>query len=46
MGVNDRVQLSEAEAALRARTANRLMRAGVTIRDPANTYIDDTVADW
>lgn len=43
MGVNDRVQLAEAEAALRERTLTRLMLAGVTIRDPAQTYIDDTV---
>lgn len=44
MGINDRVQLAEAEAALRQRTLRRLMVAGVTIRDPATTYIDDTVA--
>jgi bifunctional UDP-N-acetylglucosamine pyrophosphorylase/glucosamine-1-phosphate N-acetyltransferase len=43
MGVNDRAQLAEAEAALRARTLNRLMLAGVTVRDPAHTYIDDAV---
>jgi bifunctional UDP-N-acetylglucosamine pyrophosphorylase / glucosamine-1-phosphate N-acetyltransferase len=43
MGINDRVQLAEAEAALRQRTLRRLMLAGVTIRDPATTYIADTV---
>lgn len=43
MGINDRVQLAEAEAALRQRTLRRLMVSGVTIRDPATTYIDDTV---
>lgn len=43
MGINDRVQLAAAEAALRERTVDRLMRSGVTIRDPAHTYIDDTV---
>jgi len=43
LGVNDRVQLAEAETALRQRTLRRLMVAGVTIRDPATTYIDDTV---
>lgn len=43
MGINDRVQLAEAEAVLRRRTLTRLMRAGVTITDPATTYIDDTV---
>jgi len=42
-GVNDRVQLAHAEAALRQRTLTQLMRAGVTITDPATTYIDDTV---
>lgn len=43
IGINDRVQLAEAEAALRQYTLRRLMLAGVTIRDPATTYIDDTV---
>src|SRR5262249_9147130 len=43
MGINDRVQLAQAEAALRARTLDRLMREGVTIRDPQTTYIDGTV---
>jgi len=43
MGINDRVQLAEAEAALRQRTLRRLMLDGVTIRDPATTSIDDTV---
>ncbi len=35
LGVNDKVQLAEAEAALRARRADELMRAGVTVVDPA-----------
>ena len=43
MGINDRVQLAEAETVLRHRTLRRLMIAGVTIRDPATTYVDDTV---
>ncbi|HET7587599.1 MAG TPA: bifunctional UDP-N-acetylglucosamine diphosphorylase/glucosamine-1-phosphate N-acetyltransferase GlmU [Gammaproteobacteria bacterium] len=34
LGVNDRVQLSVAEAALRERSAAALMAAGVTLRDP------------
>ncbi len=42
-GVNDRVQLAQAEAVLRQRTLTRLMRSGVTITDPATTSIDDTV---
>lgn len=40
MGVNNRIQLAEAESALRMRTACRLMDAGVSIIDPMNTYID------
>ena len=44
MGVNDRVQLAAAAAAMQQRTRERLMRDGVTIRDPATTFIDDTVA--
>jgi len=43
MGVNDRRQLSEAEAIQRRRVVDALMLAGVTIRDPVTTYIDSTV---
>jgi bifunctional UDP-N-acetylglucosamine pyrophosphorylase/glucosamine-1-phosphate N-acetyltransferase len=43
LGVNDRRQLAEAAAVQRARTLDGLMEAGVTILDPATTYIDDTV---
>ena len=43
-GVNDRRQLAELEALLRARTLERLMLAGVTVKDPASTYVDVTVA--
>ncbi|RYG46318.1 UDP-N-acetylglucosamine diphosphorylase/glucosamine-1-phosphate N-acetyltransferase, partial [bacterium] len=39
IGINDRVQLSEAEAMLRARVLRKHMVAGVTIVDPQNTYI-------
>ena len=35
MGINDKLQLAVAEAAYRERTAADLMRAGVTIIDPA-----------
>ena len=42
-GVNDRVQLASAEAALRRRTNDRLLRAGVTMLDPDRTYVDATV---
>src|SRR6266550_932744 len=41
--VNDRVQLAEAEAELRGRINRVWMRAGVTMVDPARTYIDATV---
>ena len=43
-GVNDRLQLSAAEAELRRRTNERLLRSGVTMLDPTNTYIDTTVS--
>ena len=42
-GVNDRVQLAAAEAELRRRTNESLLRQGVTMVDPAHTYIDATV---
>jgi bifunctional UDP-N-acetylglucosamine pyrophosphorylase/glucosamine-1-phosphate N-acetyltransferase len=42
-GVNSREQLAEAGALMRARIAKRFMEAGVTIVDPATTYIDSTV---
>jgi bifunctional UDP-N-acetylglucosamine pyrophosphorylase/glucosamine-1-phosphate N-acetyltransferase len=40
LGVDDRVKLAEAEALMRARILERHMLAGVTISDPAATYID------
>jgi bifunctional UDP-N-acetylglucosamine pyrophosphorylase/glucosamine-1-phosphate N-acetyltransferase len=43
-GVNDRIQLSAAEAELRRRTNASLMRQGVTMVDPTTTYVDTTVA--
>ena len=39
LGVNDRVALSEAERIMRGRIAEKHMRAGVTIIDPATAYI-------
>jgi bifunctional UDP-N-acetylglucosamine pyrophosphorylase / glucosamine-1-phosphate N-acetyltransferase len=42
-GVNDRVQLADAEAELRVRINRAWMRAGVTMVDPTRTYIDATV---
>ena len=43
LGINSRVQLAEAEAILRRRKLLQLMEAGVTVMDPASTFIDDTV---
>jgi bifunctional UDP-N-acetylglucosamine pyrophosphorylase/glucosamine-1-phosphate N-acetyltransferase len=42
-GVNDRAQLAEAEAKLRARINLRWMRDGVGMTDPLRTYLDTTV---
>lgn len=42
-GVNDRSQLGVAEATLRARTNQAWQAQGVTMVDPAATYIDATV---
>lgn len=41
MGVNDRVQLQQAAAVLNRRIVERHMRNGVTVIDPATTYIDE-----
>lgn len=43
MGVNDRVALSKAEAAYRERVNEYHMRNGVTLIDPASTYIEADV---
>jgi bifunctional UDP-N-acetylglucosamine pyrophosphorylase/glucosamine-1-phosphate N-acetyltransferase len=42
-GINDRVQLAETEARLRAAIRRRHMQNGVTLLDPASTFIDDEV---
>jgi bifunctional UDP-N-acetylglucosamine pyrophosphorylase/glucosamine-1-phosphate N-acetyltransferase len=42
-GINDRLQLAAAEAELRRRTNERWLAAGVTLVDPASTYLDATV---
>jgi bifunctional UDP-N-acetylglucosamine pyrophosphorylase/glucosamine-1-phosphate N-acetyltransferase len=44
MGVNDRRQLATVAAIQRQRVLDRLMLEGVTILDPATTYIEDSVA--
>ena len=43
LGVNDRCQLATAEGVLRRRTLDALMLAGVTVEDPATTYVDPEV---
>jgi bifunctional UDP-N-acetylglucosamine pyrophosphorylase/glucosamine-1-phosphate N-acetyltransferase len=43
-GVNDRRQLARVAAIQRGRILDALMESGVTILDPASTYIEDTVA--
>lgn len=40
MGINNRVQLAEAESIMRRRLNTKLMLAGVTMIDPSTTYID------
>ena len=42
-GVNDRVQLAQVRRALNSRLLDAWMRAGVTIMDPAATWIDADV---
>ena len=44
LGVNDKVQLAEAETAHRANRAAELMRAGVTVIDPARLDVRGEVA--
>lgn len=43
LGVNDRIQLAEAARILRHRTLESLMLGGVTVEDPATTYVEPTV---
>jgi len=43
LGVNDRVQLAEAAQILRRRTLESLMLDGVTVEDPATTYVEPSV---
>ncbi len=44
MGVNDKLQLAEAEAALRTRRARALMQAGATLADPTRIDIRGEVS--
>lgn len=43
MGINDRTQLAAAAAILRRRINRQLMLSGVTMADPAATYIEESV---
>ncbi len=43
LGINSRVQLAEAEGVIRQRIRERWLEAGVTMRDPASTWIDADV---
>ncbi|GBF32848.1 N-acetylglucosamine-1-phosphate uridyltransferase [Desulfocucumis palustris] len=43
LGINDRCQLAEAERIFRRRILEQLMLSGVTIVDPASTYVDSGV---
>lgn len=44
MGVKDRIRLAQATAVMQRRILDRLMLGGVTIIDPASTFIDATVS--
>ena len=44
LGINSRVQLAEAETILRRRKLTELMESGVTVMDPASTFVDTGVA--
>jgi bifunctional UDP-N-acetylglucosamine pyrophosphorylase/glucosamine-1-phosphate N-acetyltransferase len=43
LGVNDRKQLAELTGVMRRRILDRLMVEGVTVLDPASTYVDGSV---
>lgn len=43
LGVNDRVALAQADGVIRRRRLERLMREGVTVVDPASTFVDADV---
>ena len=44
LGINSRLQLAEAEKILRQRKLVELMDSGVTVMDPASTFVDATVS--
>jgi bifunctional UDP-N-acetylglucosamine pyrophosphorylase/glucosamine-1-phosphate N-acetyltransferase len=43
IGINNRIHLAQAETVIRRRVNNRLMLAGVTLQDPASTYVEPSV---
>ena len=43
LGINSRAELAEVSRIVRQRKNDELMAAGVTIEDPATTYVDDDV---
>lgn len=43
LGINDRIQLAEAEGVMRSRIRERWMQEGVTMLDPASTFLDASV---
>ena len=43
IGINDRVQLAEVEQFMRRRVRRNLMESGVTVMDPASTFVDHGV---
>jgi bifunctional UDP-N-acetylglucosamine pyrophosphorylase/glucosamine-1-phosphate N-acetyltransferase len=43
MGINSRRQLAEAQRVMNARIVGRLMDAGVTVMDPASTFVEKGV---
>jgi bifunctional UDP-N-acetylglucosamine pyrophosphorylase/glucosamine-1-phosphate N-acetyltransferase len=43
LGINDRAQLAQANAVLRRRKIDELLQSGVTIVDPATTFIEPEV---
>ena len=43
LGINSRIQLAQAERVIRQRICDRWLEAGVTMRDPATTWIDADV---
>src|SRR6202035_202990 len=43
LGINDRRQLAQAERVMRQRILDQLMLSGVTITDPATTFVDADV---